>query len=284
MQHINFPPPADEQAFERLVAELAAPVLNARGAELNGRRGQAQQGVDVNIELHTDELVGIQCKLTTKALTLAVVKAEVAQARNYQPALDRFIVATTSRSDARLQEAVRKLPKEKFSVSIWSWDQINDWLNRFAAAGISYVQHVLLGARPAAERAHAEALRIALDRPAFLRAALAEHNFDHQIEAIQDTSKFLRTGYLYTRDRQFVTGVLPLRSYSEEYVKLADPVKTAIDNLDSHLRKSIRELRDYNHSKHAESAAILDVKRIKVLTVANKVFAAQGVDPIPITR
>ena len=187
-------------------------MLNARSVELNGRRGQAQQGVDVSVERHTGRAeVGIQCKLTIKALTLAVVKAEVAQASKYQPALAQFIVATTSRSDARLQEAVRKLPRENFSVSIWNWDQINDWLNRYAAAGISYVQHVLLGERPAAERTHAEALRIALDRPAFLRAAFAEHNFDHQIEAIKDTSQFLRTGYLHTRDGQFVTGVLPLR-------------------------------------------------------------------------
>ena len=57
-------------------------------------------------------------------------------------------------------------------------------------------------------------------------------------------------------------------------------MKTAIDALDGQARRSIRALGDYNHPDHAESAAILDVKRIAVLKVANKVFAAQGVDRI----
>lgn len=284
MAHIDFPPPSDEQAFERLIEELARPVLNGNTVELNGRRGQTQHGVDVSVTLHTGEHVGIQCKLTTKSLSLATVTAEVANARGYLPSLDKLIVATTARSDARLQEQVRALPEERFSVEIWNWDQINGWLNRYAAAGISYVQHVLLGARPQAEQGHAEALRIALDRPAFVRSADAEHNFDHQIEAIRDTSMFLRTGYLYTRDRQFVVGVLPLRSYSDEYVDLASPVLRAIDALDAHLRRRIDDLIDRSAPRHAEAAASLDTKRVAVLTAGNKVLVSRGLDRIFIGR
>lgn len=111
MAHIDFPPPSDEQAFERLIEELAKPVLNGQTVELNGRRGQSQQGVDVSVSLYTGEQVGIQCKLTTKSLSLSTVTSEVANARGYKPELDKFIVATTARSDARLQEQVRAFPR-----------------------------------------------------------------------------------------------------------------------------------------------------------------------------
>lgn len=284
MAHIDFPPPSDEQAFERLIEELARPVLNAETVELNGRRGQSQHGVDVSVTLYTGEHVGIQCKLTTKSLSLATVTNEVANARGYDPNLGKFIVATTARSDARLQEQVRALPKERFVVEMWNWDQINGWLNRYAAAGISYVQHVLLGARPQAEQSHAEALRIALDRPALVRSADTEHNFESQLEAIKDTSMFLRTGYLYTRDRHFVVGVLPLRGYSDEYVGLVSPVLRALDALDAHLRRRMTELVDPLAANHTEAATTLDTKRVAILTAGNKVFESRGLGPIFIGR
>lgn len=284
MAQLEFPPPSDEQAFERLIEELARPVLNAEAVQLNGRRGQAQQGVDVSVSLHDGSLVGIQCKLTRKALTLATVEAEIANARGYKPRLDRFIVATTARSDARLQEKVRELREVPFTVEVWNWDQINGWLNRYAAAGISYVQHVLLGSIPDANRAHADALRIALDRPALLRAADAEHSFADQLDAIKQTSMFLRTGYLYTRDGHFVVGVLPLRNYDDGYVTLASPTLRALDALDVHLRRRMNDLVDPLSSRHAEAAAQLDTKRIAVLMAGNKVFSSVGISLIPITR
>jgi hypothetical protein len=102
---LNFPPPIDDPAFERLMAQLAQPVLNAQTVNLNGRQGQAQHGVDVSVLLPDDTYAGIQCKLTTKALTIATVKEEIAKAQDYKPTLSRFIVATTAPSDAPLQQA-----------------------------------------------------------------------------------------------------------------------------------------------------------------------------------
>ncbi|WP_299926905.1 hypothetical protein [uncultured Nocardioides sp.] len=220
--------------------------------------------------------------MTTGSLSRKTVEEEVVKAQNYTPALSRFIVATTARSDARLQEAVRALPKQRFSVDLWSWDQINDWLNRHAAAGISYAQHVLLGAPGDAEQRHAQALRVALERPALLRPADTEHNFDEQFKAIRDTSAFLRTGYLYTRDGNLVTGVLPYRSYSDEYVALATPILGALDGMDTHLRRSMRDLQDWSSLKHPEAVVRLDAKRVAVLTAGNKLFMAHGIDPIRI--
>lgn len=284
MAHLDFPPPTDEQAFERLIEQLALPVLNAMSVELNGRRGQAQQGVDVSVRTNDGTRIGIQCKLTGKSLGLSTVVDEIEKAREYKPTLDRFIVATTSRSDAPLQQSVRELPTEPFEVDVWTWDQINGWLNRYAAAGVDYVRHVLTGGLPEAEQAHADALRLALDRPALVCSADAEHSFQEQLEAVRNTSTFLRTGYLYTRDGHFVVGVLPLRNHSEEYVKLAEPVLKAVDALDTHLRRRMLDLQDLWSPKHAEAAAQLDMRRIAVLSAGNKVFTAREVAVIPIGR
>jgi hypothetical protein len=282
--HLNFPPPVDASAFERLVAELAKPVLNAVSANLNGRQGQAQQGVDVSALLPDDTHIGIQCKLTTKSLTLWTVETEITKARAYKPTLSKFIVATTAPSDGPLQESVRQLPKQDFAVEIWSWDQINNWLNRYAAAGLSYVQHVLLGSAVDAEQDHADALRSALDRPALLRSADTEHNFEEQFAAIRDTSAFLRTGYLYTRDGRLVVGLLPHRSYSDDYVALTTPILSGLDALDTHLKRNMAALQDPLSPRHIEAAVRLDTKRVAVLSAANKLFAKRGVALLDIAR
>lgn len=272
MAHLNFPPPTDHQEFERLVGEIADPALRASHVNLNGRTGQAQQGVDVSVLTNDGRHVGIQCKLTNSGLSLGTVKAEIQKARGYKPALDRFIVATTAPSDARLQEDVRLLPKEKFSVEIWSWDEINNHLNRLGALGVAYAQHVLMGPAEDAERQHAEHLREALDRPAFLRMAHSERNFIDQREAVKDTSAFLRTGYLYTRDNRFVSG-LPHRRYGEDYSASLSTILRAVDALDAFLGRHAKVLMDQAAVEHAEAIVDLDTRRMAVLKAANRAFA-----------
>lgn len=276
MATLNFPPPTDHQEFERLLAEIAGPVLRAAQVNLNGRTGQAQQGVDISVLTNDGLQVGIQCKLTKSTLSLGTVKAEVQKATEYKPALDRFIVATTAPSDARLQEDVRLLPKEKFSVQIWSWDEINNHLNRLAAVGIAYAQNVLMGPTEDAERQHARHLREALDRPAFLRMAHSERNFIDQREAVKDTSAFLRTGYLYTRTNRLVSG-LPYRRYSDDYSAFLATLLKAVDALDAFLSRHLQVLLDPTIPQHAEALVDLDTRRMAVLKAANRAFAPFGI-------
>lgn len=276
MANLNFPPPTDHQEFERLVADIAGPILRTPHVNLNGRAGQRQEGVDVSITTLDGAQVGIQCKLTTGSLSLATVAEEVAKARGYTPSLARFIVATTARSDANLQKAVRALPTEVFSVDLWSWDEINNHMNRLPGVGIPYAEHVLIGSAPKAEHQHAEHLREALDRPGFLRRAHAEHNFVDQRQAVQDTSSFIRTGQLYTRDGQFVSG-LPYRRYREDYTARLETVLRAVDALDNHLGRSLKLLIDPNRPQHVAAMIELDTKRLAVLKAANRIFAEQSI-------
>ena len=101
------------------------------------RPGQPQEGVDL---LGTDEdgrVCGIQCKLRNadKALTRAEVDAEVAKAKTFRPALQRYVIATTAKRDKELQRHVvaftTDLRKQGlFSVELCFWDDILDLLNR----------------------------------------------------------------------------------------------------------------------------------------------------------
>ena len=279
MASLNFPPPTDHQEFERLVVDIAGPVLGTPLVSLNGRTGQAQSGVDVSVRAPDGTHIGIQCKLTTAELPVETVQEEVAKARDYRPSLSRFIIATTARSDAPLQQAVRELPAEKFSVELWSWDDINNYMNRLPGVAIPYAEHVLLGSQPRAEQEHAEHLREALDRPAFLRRAAGEHSFADQRDALRDTSSFLRTGRHYTRAQQFVSA-LPYRRYSPEYSAGLQDVLNAVDAMDGHLRRWLAALQDFSSPDHLLSMDELDVKRIEVLKAANRIFTNHGLDPL----
>lgn len=275
MANLNFPPPTDYQEFERLVAEIAGPVLGTPRVNLNGRMGQAQAGVDVSLTAADGTQIGIQCKLTTSNLSVATVLEEVVKARDYRPTLERLIIATTARSDAVLQQKVREMPLEKFTVEIWSWDEINNHLNRLPGVAITYAEHVLVGAQPQAEHEHAKHLREALDRPAFLRSADGEHSFADQQEAVKDTSSFLRTGHHYTRTQQLVSA-LPYRRYSAEYSAGLEAVLRAVDSMDTHLRRSLAALQDDRNHDHVSSMVNLNSKRIAVLNATNRVLARQG--------
>jgi hypothetical protein len=87
MTFFAFPPPKDPEEFERIVEQIAGPVLRSQEVNLNGRRGQAQDGVDVSVTTDAGE-VGIQCKVTAK-LKIGTVREEVRKAKGYVPLFDK---------------------------------------------------------------------------------------------------------------------------------------------------------------------------------------------------
>lgn len=278
MTFFAFPPPKDPEEFERIVAQIAGPVLRSRQVNLNGRRGQAQAGVDVSVTTDDGE-VGIQCKLTG-SLKISTVEEEVEKAKKYVPALTQFIVATSSPSDAVLQAELRKL-RAPFKVSLWSWDEINNHLNRLPGVALDYVQSVLLGTAEASELQHAIHLREALDRPALLYGAHAERDFVAQADALKDTSAFLRTGLLYTRDGVLVSG-LPYRRYSEKYAGSLAKVADRIAKLDSYTGRQLAVLIDAADPDHQRAINEAEKRRIAVLDVANTIFEEWGLPVLPL--
>jgi hypothetical protein len=252
-----------------MVEQIAGPVLRSQQVNLNGRRGQAQSGVDISVTTEAGQIVGIQCKLTG-VLKISVVHDEIEKARNYVPSLDHFVVATTAPSDAALQAEVRKL-NAPFKVSIWSWDELNNHLNRLPSVALDYVQHVLLGSAEASERQHAIHLREALDRPALLYSAHAERDFLAQVQALKDTSAFLRTGLQYTRDGVLVSG-LPYRRYNDDYADSLAKVVDRVARLDSYTSRQLAALTDPSHAEHLKTLNEAEKRRIAVLDAANAIL------------
>jgi cellulose synthase operon protein C len=123
--------PKDEQAFERACLVLWRCILNDPNVQLNARRGQEQDGVDIFGFRDQDPArpVGIQCKLKGegKRVSEKEVRDEVEKALEFKPALKEYFIVTTAADDGELQRVARELTVEKanarraFMVNVWGW-------------------------------------------------------------------------------------------------------------------------------------------------------------------
>jgi tetratricopeptide (TPR) repeat protein len=130
----SFPPPIDWQAFERLCFDLYSRIWKTNDAELHGRTGQPQAGVDVyGHDRVENKFVGVQCKGRDEGydahLTPAEIRAEVAKAKTFEPALDVFIIATTAPNDVSAQRVAREITAQhattgEFEVRVQGWQTL----------------------------------------------------------------------------------------------------------------------------------------------------------------
>ena len=121
----------DEDDFENLCLHLWRRLLEDPNAQLNGRRGQRQYGVDIFGRKHEIlEWVGVQCKVRSNGiLKESDVLDDVKKAKQFNPRLSELIFATTAPRDIKLQTFARNLTQRNkaigcFSVHIYSWDDI----------------------------------------------------------------------------------------------------------------------------------------------------------------
>ena len=142
----SYPYPSNWQDFESLCRDLYAAEWDDPAAELNGRNGDHQAGVDVfgHRGVGQDrESIGIQCKLkeqwSKKKVTRAETreeadKAKLARAGKSGPrALNRLIIATTALDVQAASEEAAALtadPSDSFTVETHGWDKINEMLDR----------------------------------------------------------------------------------------------------------------------------------------------------------
>ncbi|MEH3122801.1 MAG: hypothetical protein PGN16_12610 [Sphingomonas phyllosphaerae] len=128
-------PPKDWATFEDLCHALFKKVWNDPLAQKNGRRGQAQHGVDVFGSVNGDRKSyrGVQCKGKDanygSEAKLPEILAEVGKAENFTPTLEHWIFATTAPVDGALQKAARELSAERkpiglFSIDVLGWEEI----------------------------------------------------------------------------------------------------------------------------------------------------------------
>ena len=128
-------PPKDWGTFEDLCHALFKRVWQDPLAQKNGRRGQAQHGVDVFGSPNGDRrsFRAVQCKgkdsnYGSKA-EWSEVLVEVAKAERFSPKLEHWVFATTAPVDGTLQKAARVISVERkakglFSVDVLGWEEI----------------------------------------------------------------------------------------------------------------------------------------------------------------
>ena len=128
-----FPPENGEQ-FEKICLDLYKAKFGD-SIQRVGRQGQTQNGVDIHV---LDKNIGIQCKKTSLngKIKKKVLRDEVKKAINFSPRLKRFILATTCKRDAQIQEEARLISEEHekknlFSVEIHSWDEIKQFFDKY---------------------------------------------------------------------------------------------------------------------------------------------------------
>lgn len=239
----HYPPPAEWQTFQSLVAGFAASQYEQHSVHEYGRSGQRQNGVDIFARDHFGKNVGIQCKWTSGDLAESALADECNKAVSFTPELNVFILWTTSRRDVRLQDAAHRLEQSgdyKFQVVVRFWDDAIEHLNRAFSVAQTYYDDWLEHNHVTADRDHRSKLRIAVDRPAFNDPIFLERSFADLWRAIKDTAIFLKTGLLYDRyDRTLIVQALPFSMMSDsDYVEELTGILELLTRLDELLGRA----------------------------------------------
>ncbi len=132
--------PEHWQNFEELCLKLWGAIWNKpEEIELNSSNSQGQDGVDIYCRVDSENgYVGIQCKNLKEEklngkhnnIILSDIEKEITKAERFEPALKRFIIATSAEKDGEIQKSVRiineeRIAQNKFPVEIKFWDYIS---------------------------------------------------------------------------------------------------------------------------------------------------------------
>lgn len=128
----ELPAPRRWQELESIAFDVYRRLWKTNDAQLHGRMGQPQAGVDVyGTDRVANLFTGVQCKGKDGdyggALTEVELRAEVAKATTFQPPLDAYVVLTTAPNDSAIQKVAREISAEHeaqglFEVQVTGWD------------------------------------------------------------------------------------------------------------------------------------------------------------------
>lgn len=207
----QLPAPGDWQAFERFTRDLFAAKWKDANAQLNGRTGQAQAGVDVfGTNSTTGMLEGAQCKGKDgrfgSSVTIEELRDEVQKAKTFQPKLSRYFLVTSGPADVKVQAEARLITEAHmktgdFEVLVMGWEQLVNELEAHPAVARLHFQalHVALS------KIHAPAELIAICHQTFQTTANLFHKADPVAAAdgfhpvLMDGSMFYADGVLDAR-------------------------------------------------------------------------------------
>ncbi|MDR3385433.1 MAG: hypothetical protein P4L92_00145 [Rudaea sp.] len=128
--NLTIPIPKEASQFEDLVFDYAEDKLSPEAIQQYGKRGSGQSGIDHQVRLVGGDWVGIQCKRYWDAkLTPTLLQKDLDAAHALQPALTRYIVATTKSTQTDLQDWARSATiHAQARVDIWFWEDIERWI------------------------------------------------------------------------------------------------------------------------------------------------------------
>lgn len=148
------PPPKSWDEFEDISLSAAKLRWNSTDFFRHGRQGQKQDGVDIWGHDDDGRHLGLQCKNTTGGISLDVVEAEIKNAEEFTPKLDRLYVVTTAPRDTQIQKSVREISQNRsnaggFKVDLLFWDDICNDLAKDENVFFGHYPQFKLGDDPA---------------------------------------------------------------------------------------------------------------------------------------
>lgn len=210
-----FYPPQYWQQFEDLTEAVFPYVFGDQAPSKIGRPGQSQHGVDVQGLFRNKESVGIQCKRMDELdennapypggpITKKLLYDEYDKALGFKPKLNLWILATTAKRDAKIQEIARMLDDDsrkagRCGVKLWFWDDYVTFLNSYDDLVARYYSSVMNLRTPRdQDKLSLEVFALALSRQAFHAPFRHEKADEFQI-ALEDSHTALLTGELANR-------------------------------------------------------------------------------------
>jgi len=233
------PIPKSWEEFEDITLSALKIRWSSPNLTRHGRQGQKQDGVDLYGDDDLGRNVGVQCKLTqVDAVGVDVIRAEIAKAENFQPALRGYYMAISAPSDANLQKQVRVLSKErveqgKFPVGLLFWDDIVQDLKKNKDVFKMHYPELLIdsGHIPAASRPQGNRGNALLDLGylglhlddwlgllfgEFMDEQRAAQDFERLISSLEEASKVVCDG---DAAAELAGALQELRSYVHDIVQ-----------------------------------------------------------------
>lgn len=125
-------PPREWSDFEDLCCDIWQKMWGKENVQRFGRQGQSQHGIDILFQ-GNNETKAVQCKLTSDELTTDDIDNIIEKAKEFEPKLSKFVIATSAKRDSKIQAYIAKLNKNRekgsFETHIWAWHDITEFLD-----------------------------------------------------------------------------------------------------------------------------------------------------------
>jgi hypothetical protein len=294
---MNFPIPANWQDFQIFIKDLLTEKYDG-GFDIYGRNGQSQDGIDILGTFPQSNIIGVQCKRLDSKFTLDIIKDEVEKTDKSELTLTKYIFATTSQRDTKIQNEIIRFNSERqnsslFEIEIWFWETIEDEINANLEISNRYYKNIFSKVDSKYKENHIlETIKTAFSRPAFSTPFHLENNDNDFFQAIKDTQEFLNTGKLKNRDGEYIAGSLSYKKLSNlEDVKNIENVTELLQQIRDYITLEIKEgrikvcknKRDcFCFKDRGQSESKLDEMRRSLLISLNHVFTRNNMENIRI--